>query len=171
MKILKDEGYLRVYIHIKDIRDGRIVDYLRKRMDEVCLESILEYNDKEILLVDRIKRESGKKYTQLCGYLKNGKFKNKRFLGMPISVIEPIEDEEILALEKLLFYANYPGIPQSEKFIKEFSDYDKVKYEFSKEKYEPYKFGLGQIDLLSLLTFFKNPPSLNLILEEKGKNL
>jgi hypothetical protein len=172
MKILGNEGYSRVYIHIKDIRENRIVDYLKERMDEICLETILEYNSKEILLVDRIKRESGKKYTQLCGYLKNGKFKNKKFLGIPISIIEPIEDEEILTLEKLLFYTNYPGYPMSKILLDGFSEEEILKYEDFKIRYEPYKFGIKRKDIYPFLTNLMGkviPPTL--VLDEEGKTL
>jgi len=172
MQILGLDGYSRFYIHFNDVRDNRLVEFIKKSIDKVCLESILEYRRKEVLLVDRIGRESGKRYTHLCGYLRNGKFKNKRFLGVPITIIEPIDEKDILGIEELLFDINYPGYPTSKEIIDGFSEEEISKYEDFKIRYEPYKFGIKRKDIYPFLVNITGkvitPP---LVLDEERKSL
>lgn len=172
MQILGLDGYSRFYIHFNDVKDSRIVEVIRGKIDEIYLESILEYKGKEVLLVDRRDRESDKKYTHLCGYLKNGKFKNKRFLGVPITIIEPIEEKDIADIEGLLFDTNYPGFPTSETLIGSFSEKEISKYEDFRVRYEPYKFGIKRRDIYPFLANItgKLMPQ-TLVLDEEGKTL
>lgn len=151
MKILGLDGYSRFYIHFNDVKDSRVVEFIKGKIDGIYIESILEYKGREILLVDRISRDSGKKYTHLCGYLKDGKFKNKRFFGVPITIIDPIEDENIAGIEKLLFDTNYPGFPSSKILIDGFSEEEIFKFEDFKIRYEPYKFGIKRNDIYPFL--------------------